>query len=93
MCVFAYGQAPQSLRMARTSEKPMLPSPSTSDGHDGSLSSEEPKRSVSADSEKALGLASIVSVDSPAGNVTSCSSFPLGMVISDEVTIPMTLMF
>ena len=81
MCVFAYGHAPQSLRMAKTSEKPMLPSPSTSDGHDGSLLSEEPNRSVSADSAKALGLASTVGVDSPAGKVTSCSSFPVGTVI------------
>ena len=79
--------------MAKTSEKPMLPSPSTSDGHDGSLTSEDPKRIVSAESEKVLGLASIVSVDSPAGKVTSCSSFPVGTVISDEVTVPMTPMF
>ena len=41
----AYGQAPQSLRMIRTSENPMLPSPSTSAGQSsatGSQSSQDP---------------------------------------------------
>ena len=43
MCVFAYGQAPQSLRMIKTSENPMLPSPSTSAGQVSSSASSMPK--------------------------------------------------
>ena len=90
LCVFAYGQAPQLLRMVKTSENPIVPSSSTSATHDDPPppeSLEEPKFIVKAASVCVLvDVAVMVLV--PTGKGTSSSSGPVGRATSSEVTLP-----